>query len=102
MAAAAGGNCGKKQGHSEFPVVEGGCQERTSPEARGPAEARPGRKAETDRVCEGISEGVPPDRAREGHAKWCGKEKDVRHRSAEASRGIRELSHEHGLHAQGS
>ena len=32
---------------------------------RGPAEDR---KAETDRVCEGISEGVRPGRAREGRA----------------------------------
>lgn len=64
MAAAAGGNCGKKQGHSEFPVVEGGCQERTSPEARGPAEAQPGSVSVFLRVCEGISEDVPPVRAR--------------------------------------
>ena len=48
-----------------------GWQERRSPEARGPAEAWPGRKAETDRVCEGISEGVPPGWAREGRAGRC-------------------------------
>jgi hypothetical protein len=29
----------------------------TLPKERGPAETVPGRKAETDRVCEGISEG---------------------------------------------
>jgi len=32
--------------------------------ARGPTEAWPGRKVETDRVREGISEGVPPGQAR--------------------------------------
>jgi hypothetical protein len=32
----------------------------TSSEERGPAETQPGRKAETDRVREGISEGVHP------------------------------------------
>ena len=30
-----------------------------SPEERGPTETEPGRKAETDRVFEGISEGFP-------------------------------------------
>ena len=34
--------------------------ERTSPDERGPAEPLPGRNAETDRVCEGISEGCRP------------------------------------------
>lgn len=36
----------EKRGHSEFPDVAGGrgWQERTSPEARGPAEALPGGK----------------------------------------------------------
>ena len=33
--------------------------------------AWPGRKTETDRVCEGVSECVPPGRAREGRAGRC-------------------------------
>src|ERR1700704_5137622 len=33
------------------------CCERNWPKERGPTETLPGRKAETDRVCEGISEG---------------------------------------------
>mgnify|MGYP001587564917 CR=1 FL=1 len=48
-----------------------GWRERRSLEARGPTEARLGRKAETDWVCEGISEGVLPGRAREGRAGRC-------------------------------
>ena len=63
----------KKRGHSEFPVVaaDGAWRERKSPEARGPAVDWPGRKAETDRVCEGISEGVPSGRAHEGRTGRC-------------------------------
>lgn len=44
-------------------------------------------KAETDRIREGISEGIPPDRAREGRARWCGKEKGVRLRSLKPAEG---------------
>ena len=40
----------RKQGHSGFPVVAGGWQERRSPESRGPAEARPGPEMKNSRM----------------------------------------------------
>ena len=43
-----------------YPSAEPCCRERNWPKERGPTETLPGRKAETDRVCEGISEGFHP------------------------------------------
>jgi len=40
--------------------ARGWSSERTSPEEWGPIETQPGRKAETDRVRDGISEGFRP------------------------------------------